>query len=79
MLCDLKPSGSYVATDLHTVGGIPQVIKMLLEHNLLHGDCLTISGQTVSEILKDIPATPRKDQDVIRQWDNPLYEQAPHQ
>ncbi len=73
VLCDLKPSGRYVATDLHTAGGIPQVMKMLLEHNLLHGDCLTISGQTVSEILKDIPAAPRKDQDVIRQWDNPLY------
>jgi len=51
-------------------------MKMLLEHNLLHGDCLTISGQTVSEILKDIPATPRKDQNVIRQWDNPLYKQG---
>jgi len=76
VLCDLKPSGRYVATDLHTAGGIPQVMKMLLEHNLLHGDCLTISGQTVSEILKDIPAAPRKDQDVIRQWDNPLYEQG---
>jgi dihydroxy-acid dehydratase len=76
VLCDLKPSGRYVATDLHTAGGIPQVMKILLEHNLLHGDCLTISGQTVSEILKDIPATPGKDQDVIRQWDNPLYEQG---
>ncbi len=76
VLCDLKPSGRYVVTDLHTAGGIPQVMKILLEHNLLHGDCLTISGQTVSEILKDIPATPGKDQDVIRQWDNPLYEQG---
>jgi dihydroxy-acid dehydratase len=76
VLCDLKPSGRYVATDLHTAGGIPQVMKILLEHNLLHGDCLTISGQTISEILKDIPATPGKDQDVIRQWDNPLYEQG---
>jgi dihydroxy-acid dehydratase len=51
-------------------------MKILLEHDLLHGDCLTISGQTVAEILKDIPKTPRKDQDVIRQWDNPLYEQG---
>lgn len=76
VLCDLKPSGRYVATDLHIAGGIPQVMKILLEHNLLHGDCLTISGQTISEILKDIPATPGKDQDVIRQWDNPLYEQG---
>ena len=76
VLCDLKPSGRYVATDLHTAGGIPQVMKMLLEHNLLHGDCLTISGQTISEVLKDIPVAPRKDQDVIRQWDNPLYKQG---
>lgn len=76
VLCDLKPSGSYVATDLHAAGGIPQVMKILLEHNLLHGDCLTISGQTVSEILRDIPAAPRKDQDVIRQWENPLYKQG---
>lgn len=76
VLCDLKPSGRYVATDLHAAGGIPQVMKMLLEHNLLHGDCLTISGETVSEVLHDIPATPRKNQDVIRQWDNPMYEQG---
>jgi dihydroxy-acid dehydratase len=76
VLCDLKPSGRYVATDLHTAGGIPQVMKMLLEHGLLHGDCLTISGQSVTEVLQNIPATPRKDQDVIRQWDNPIYEQG---
>lgn len=76
VLCDLKPSGRYVATDLHTAGGIPQVMKMLLEHGLLHGDCLTISGETVTEVLQNIPATPRKDQDVIRQWDNPIYEQG---
>lgn len=76
VLCDLKPSGRYVATDLHKAGGIPQVMKMLLEHGLLHGDCLTISGQTVAEILQDIPETPRKDQDVIRQWENPMYAQG---
>jgi dihydroxy-acid dehydratase len=76
VLCDLKPSGRYVATDLHKAGGIPQVMKMLLEHGLLHGDCLTISGQTVAEILKDVPSIPRKDQDVIRQWENPLYAQG---
>ena len=76
VLCDLKPSGRYVATDLHTAGGIPQVMKILLEHGRLHGDCLTISGQTVTEVLQNIPATPRKDQDVIRQWDNPIYEQG---
>ncbi|MDQ3185559.1 MAG: dihydroxy-acid dehydratase [Pseudomonadota bacterium] len=76
VLCDLKPSGRYVTTDLHKAGGIPQVMKMLLEHGLLHGDCLTISGQTVAEVLQDIPATPRKDQDVIRQWENPMYAQG---
>ena len=76
VLCDLKPSGRYVATDLHKAGGIPQVMKMLLDHGLLHGDCITISGQTIAEILKDVPSEPRKDQDIIRQWDNPLYAQG---
>ncbi|MDO8437956.1 MAG: dihydroxy-acid dehydratase [Nitrosomonadaceae bacterium] len=76
VLCNLKPSGRYVATDLHQAGGVPQVMKMLLDHGLLHGDCLTISGQTIAEILRDIPATPRKDQDVIRQWGNPMYAQG---
>lgn len=76
VLCDLKPSGQYVATDLHRAGGIPQVMKMLLEHGLLHGDCLTITGKTIAEVLSDIPSVPRKDQDVIRQWDNPVYAQG---
>jgi dihydroxy-acid dehydratase len=76
VLCDLKPSGRYVATDLHKAGGVPQVMKMLLEHGLLHGDCVTISGQTVAEVLKDVPASPRADQDIIRQWDNPMYAQG---
>ncbi len=76
VLCDLKPSGRYVATDLHKAGGVPQVMKMLLEHGLLHGDCITISGQTITEVLRDIPTTPRKDQDVIRQWENPMYAQG---
>ncbi len=76
VICDLKPSGKYVATDLHQSGGIPQVMKMLLAHNLLHGDALTISGQTIAEILADIPETPRTDQDVIRPWDNPMYAQG---
>ena len=76
VLCDLKPSGRYVATDLHKAGGIPQVMKMLLEHGLLHGDCVTISGQTVTEVLKDVPAALRTDQDIIRQWDNPMYAQG---
>lgn len=73
VLCDLKPSGRYVATDLHRAGGIPQVMKMLLVHDLLHADCITITGKTVGELLQDIPATPRPDQDVIRPWENPMY------
>jgi dihydroxy-acid dehydratase len=76
VICDLKPSGKYVATDLHQAGGIPQVMKILLEQGLLHGDALTISGQTVAEVLANIPSTPRTDQDVIRQWDNPMYAQG---
>jgi dihydroxy-acid dehydratase len=76
VLCDLKPSGKYVATDLHKSGGIPQVMKMLLSKGLLHGDCITITGQTVAEVLKDIPAEPRADQDVIRPWDRPMYKQG---
>ncbi|MBF2077207.1 MAG: dihydroxy-acid dehydratase [Synechococcales cyanobacterium T60_A2020_003] len=73
VLCDLKPSGRFVATDLHKAGGIPQVMKMLLEHGLLHGDALTITGQTIGDLLKDIPAEPRADQEVIRPWSNPMY------
>jgi dihydroxy-acid dehydratase len=73
VLCDLKPSGRYVATDLHRAGGIPQVMKMLLAHGLLHGDCLTMTGQTIAELLQDIPAEPRPDQDVIRPWSQPMY------
>ena len=76
VLCDLKPSGRYVATDLHQAGGIPQVMKMLLAHDLLHGDCLTISGQTVTEVLADVPPEPRANQDVIRPWHNPMYSQG---
>jgi dihydroxy-acid dehydratase len=76
VLCDLKPSGRYVATDLHGAGGIPQVMKILLRHDLLHGDALTITGETVAEALADVPAAPRRDQDVIRPFDNPLYAQG---
>ena len=76
VLCDLKPSGRYVATDLHHAGGIPQVMKMLLAHGLLHGDALTITGQTVEQVLKDVPSEPRADQDVIRPWNNPMYAQG---
>ena len=76
VLCDLKPSGKYLAVDLHKAGGIPQVMKTLLKAGLLHGDCLTITGQTIAEVLKDVPDTPRADQDVIRPIDNPLYKQG---
>jgi dihydroxy-acid dehydratase len=76
VLCDLKPSGRYVATDLHRAGGIPQVMKMLLAHGLLHGEALTITGETIAELLADLPAEPRTDQDVIRPWSRPLYAQG---
>jgi len=76
VLCDLKPSGRYVATDLHAAGGIPQVMKMLLAHGLLHGDALTITGQTLAEALMDVPAEPRANQDVIRPQSKPLYPQG---
>ena len=76
VLCDLKPSGKYLAVDLHQAGGIPQVMKVLLNAGLLHGDCITITGQTVAEVLKDVPDQPRADQDVIRPIDKPIYAQG---
>jgi dihydroxy-acid dehydratase len=76
VLCDLKPSGKYLAVDLHRAGGIPQVMKTLLVAGLLHGDCLTITGQTIAEVLADIPDAPRADQDVIRPINKPMYAQG---
>lgn len=76
VLCDLKPSGKYVATDLHRAGGIPQVMKLLLNAGLLHGDCITISGKTIAETLADVPDAPRADQDVIMPMDRALYPQG---
>ena len=76
VLCDLKPSGRYVATDLHRAGGIPLVMKMLLAHGVLHGDALTITGQTIRELLANVPDQPPKGQDVIRPWSSPLYPQG---
>lgn len=76
VLCDLKPSGRYLAVDLHRAGGIPQVMKTLLVAGLLNGDCLTISGQTIAQVLADVPDAPRADQDVIRPIDRPMYAQG---
>jgi dihydroxy-acid dehydratase len=76
VLCNLKPSGQYVATDLHRVGGIPQVLKMLLKAGLLHGDCLTITGRSLAVELANVPDQPPADQDVILPFDKPLYEQG---
>lgn len=76
VLCNLKPSGAYVATDLHRAGGIPQVMKLLLNAGLLHGDCITITGQTIAEILADVPDAPSPDQDVIRTIEHALYKEG---
>ena len=76
VICNLKPSGQYVATDLHKAGGIPQVMKLLLDAGMLHGDCITITGQTIAEQLADIPSTPPAGQDVIRSIDKALYAQG---
>ncbi len=73
VLCDLKPSGRFVTTDLHQAGGVPQVMKILLSHGVLHDDALTVSGHTVAEVLRDVPDEPRRDQEVIRPWRRPLY------
>jgi dihydroxy-acid dehydratase len=76
VLCDLKPSGRFVATDLHRAGGVPQVMKILLAHGLLHGDAKTITGLSIAEVLADIPAEPRADQEVIRPFARPVYPQG---
>ncbi|MEI7537690.1 MAG: dihydroxy-acid dehydratase [Comamonadaceae bacterium] len=76
VLCDLKPSGQYLAVDLHRAGGIPQVMKILLTAGLLHGDCITITGKTIAEVLQDVPTAPRTNQDVIRPLSNPMYKQG---
>ncbi len=73
VLCDLKPSGKYVITDFHAAGGIPQVMKILLEHKVIHGDALTIEGKTIAERLGKVPAKPSNNQDVIRPWEKPVY------
>jgi dihydroxy-acid dehydratase len=76
VLCELKPSGRFVAVDFHRAGGVPQVLKMLLNHGLLHGDCVTITGRTIAEELASVPDEPSPDQEVIRPWANPVYAQG---
>jgi len=76
VLCDLKPSGRFVAVDFHQAGGVPQVLKVLLNHGVLHGDCITITGRTMAEELAHVPDEPRADQEVIRPWSNPMYAQG---
>ena len=76
VICNLKPSGEYVATDLHQAGGVPQVMKLLLNAGLLHGDCITITGKTLAEELAGVPDAPRADQDVIRPIDRALYKEG---
>ncbi len=76
VICELKPSGRFVATDFHAAGGVPQVLRMLLDHDLLHGECVTITGKTLAEELVAVPATPPADQEVIRPWSKPMYPQG---
>ena len=76
VICDLKPSGRYMAVDLHSAGGIPQVLKLLLNAGLLHGDCLTITGRTISDELAAVPDEPSADQEVIRSLAAPLYREG---
>ena len=76
VICDLKPSGKYVTVDLHNAGGIPQVMKILLNAGLIHGECKNIEGKTITELLKDIPDNPPNNQKVIRSIDNPLYKKG---
>lgn len=76
VLCDLKPSGHYVTVNFHQAGGVPQVMKILLANGVLHGDALTITGQTIEEVLADVSETPDPNQDVIHAWDDPLYPQG---
>ena len=74
VLADLKPSGRYVATDLHRVGGVPQVMRMLLDAELLDPDCMTVTGRTVGENLAGVPAEPPADQEVLRPLSRPVYD-----
>src|SRR5262249_46392565 len=76
VLCNLKPSGPYVATDFHAAGGVPQGLKMLMMNGVLHGERITIHGKKMAEMLDHVSSEPRSDQDVIRPWSNPVYKQG---
>jgi dihydroxy-acid dehydratase len=76
VICDLKPSGRYMAVDLHSAGGIPQVLKLLLHAGLLHGDCLTITGRTLGEELAEVPSVPCTDPAVIVPIDRAFYKEG---
>ena len=76
VLCELKPSGRFVATDFHAAGGVPQVLRILLDHGVLHGECMTITGRSLADELAGTPAEPRADQEVIRPWSKPMYAQG---
>ena len=76
VICDLKPSGKYVTVDLHEAGGIPQVMKILLNAGLLHGECRNIEGNTLMESLAKVPDNPPENQNVIRKINNPLYKKG---
>src|SRR5512145_609073 len=76
VLCELKPSGRFVAVDFHRAGGVPQVLKILLKEGVLHGECMTIHGKTMADMLKEVPDAPRPDQEVIRAWSKPLYREG---
>ncbi|MFN7116356.1 MAG: dihydroxy-acid dehydratase, partial [Saprospiraceae bacterium] len=70
-LADLKPSGKYVMEDLHHVGGVPGVMKLMLENGMLHGDCMTVTGKTIAENLAEV-ASLKEGQDVVHSLDNPI-------
>ena len=73
VLCDLKPSGRFVTTDFHRAGGVPQVMRILLDHGLVHGSARSVTGQSIAEILADVPSAPPAGQEVIRPWEDPVY------
>ncbi|MEO8362564.1 MAG: dihydroxy-acid dehydratase, partial [Vicinamibacteria bacterium] len=76
VLCDLSPSGRFATTDLHRAGGVPQVMKILLENGALHGDALTITGETVAQSLAKVSSEPPVGQEVIRPWSRPVHAQG---